>query len=112
MNKYLENRIFTGIVSPEEMADKASEELYDIRRKIKAKAAAIRQRLDGMIHSTHYQKFLQEPIVTQRGGRFVVPVKAEHRGECPVWCMIPPPAALRYLSSRRRWWTPIMTLRC
>lgn len=63
----MENRIFTCIVSPEEMADKASEELYDIRRKIKAKAAAIRQRLDGMIHSTHYQKFLQEPIVTQRG---------------------------------------------
>ena len=83
VNKYLENRIFTCIVSPEEMADKASEELYDIRRKIKAKAAAIRQRLDGMIHSTHYQKFLQEPIVTQRGGRFVVPVKAEHRGEVP-----------------------------
>ena len=83
VTKYLENRIFTCIVSPEEMADKASEELYDIRRKIKSKAAAIRQRLDGMIHSTHYQKFLQEPIVTQRGGRFVVPVKAEHRGEVP-----------------------------
>lgn len=61
MNKYLENRIFTCIVSPEEMADKASEELYDIRRKIKAKAAAIRQRLDGMIHSTHYKNSCKSP---------------------------------------------------
>ena len=65
------------------MADKASEELYDIRRKIKSKANAIRARLDDMIHSTHYQKLLQEPIVTQRGGRFVVPVKAECRGDVP-----------------------------
>lgn len=83
VNKYLENKIFTSIISEEEMADKASEELYDIRRKIKSKANAIRARLDDMIHSTHYQKLLQEPIVTQRGGRFVVPVKAECRGDVP-----------------------------
>lgn len=83
VNKYLENRIFSVIVSEEEMADKASDELYDIRRKIKAKSNAIRARLDEMIHSAHYQKLLQEPIVTQRGGRFVVPVKAECRGDVP-----------------------------
>lgn len=83
VNKYLENMIFSVIVNEDEMADKASETLYEIRRKIKSKSNAIRSRLDSMIHSSHYQKFLQEPIVTQRSGRFVVPVKAECRGDVP-----------------------------
>ena len=43
----------------------------------------MREKLDSMVHSAYYQKFLQEPIVTQRGGRFVVPVKSEHRSEVP-----------------------------
>lgn len=81
VNKYLETTIFSAIVNEEEMADKASETLYDIRRKIKSKSSSIRARLDEMIHSVHYQKLLQEPIVTQRNGRFVVPVKAECRGD-------------------------------
>lgn len=81
VNKYLEDKIFTCIVSEEEIADKASEALYDIRRKIRAKSASIRDKLDAMIHSAHYTKFLQEAIVTQRDGRFVVPVKSEHRGD-------------------------------
>lgn len=81
VNKYLEDRIFTCIVSEDEIADKASDTLYEIRRKIRAKSASIREKLDSMIHSAHYTKFLQEAIVTQRDGRFVVPVKAEHRGD-------------------------------
>lgn len=80
VNKYLEDKIFTSIISEEEIADKASDTLYDIRRKIKSKSASIRDKLDSMIHSAHYTKFLQEAIVTQRDGRFVVPVKAECRG--------------------------------
>ncbi len=83
VNKYLEDRIFGAIISEEEIADNASELLADIRRKIRAKSASVRQKLDSMIHSAHYAKFLQEPIVTQRSGRFVVPVKAEHRAEVP-----------------------------
>lgn len=82
-NKYLETKIFTSIISEEEIADKASELLADIRRKIRSKESSIREKLDGMIHSAHYQQYLQEAIVTQRGGRFVVPVKAEHRGNVP-----------------------------
>lgn len=82
-NKYLENRIFTCIVSEEEISDKASAELSDIRRKIRSKENSIRERLDSMIHSSHYQQYLQEAIVTQRNGRFVVPVKAESRGNVP-----------------------------
>ena len=80
VNKYLENKIFGCIISAEEISDKASEELFEIRKKIRLKENSIREKLDAMIHSSHYQQYLQEAIVTQRNGRFVVPVKAEHRG--------------------------------
>lgn len=81
VNKYLESRIFSVIISEEEISDKASDELFEIRRKKRAKSNSIREKLDGIIHSPHYQKFLQEPIVTQRSGRYVVPVKAENRAD-------------------------------
>ncbi|MGN0528959.1 MAG: endonuclease MutS2 [Eubacterium sp.] len=81
VNKYLEDRIFTCIISEDEISDKASELLAEIRRKIRAKSSAIRDKLDSMIHSPHYTKYLQEAIVTQRGGRFVLPVKSECRGQ-------------------------------
>ena len=81
VNKYLEDRIFSCIISEDEIADKASELLYDIRKKIRAKSASVREKMDSIIHSAHYAKFLQEPIVTQRNGRFVVPVKSEHRSD-------------------------------
>lgn len=83
VNKYLEDKIFSVIISEDEISDKASDELFEIRRKMRAKANSVREKLDSMIHSAHYQKFLQEPIVTQRNGRFVVPVKSEHRGDVP-----------------------------
>lgn len=83
VNKYLEQRILTCILNEEEISDKASDTLYDIRRKIKAKENSIRERLDSLIHSSHYQQYLQEAIITQRNGRFVVPVKAECRGNVP-----------------------------
>ena len=82
-NKYLEAKIFSCIISEEEIADKASETLYDIRKKIRSKENSIREKLDSLIHSSHYQQFLQEAIITQRNGRFVVPVKAECRGNVP-----------------------------
>lgn len=83
VNKYLENKILTCIINEEEISDKASETLNDIRRKIRSKENSIREKLDSMIHSSHYQQYLQEAIVTQRNGRFVVPVKAENRGKVP-----------------------------
>lgn len=81
VNKYLETKILTAIISEEEIADTASEELAEIRRKIRAKSNSVREKLDSIIHSSHYQKYLQEAIVTQRNGRYVVPVKAEHRND-------------------------------
>ena len=83
VNKYLESKIFSVIISEEEISDKASDELFEIRRKKRVKANSIREKLDGIIHSAHYQKFLQEPIVTQRNGRYVVPVKSENRADVP-----------------------------
>lgn len=83
VNKYLEDRIFACIINEDEISDKASEALADIRRKIRAKSSSVRDKLDSMIHSPHYTKFLQEAIVTQRGGRFVLPVKSECRSSVP-----------------------------
>ncbi|MDF1493250.1 endonuclease MutS2 [Caproiciproducens sp. CPB-2] len=80
-NKYLEDRIYGAIVSEEEMSDNASVQLASIRRKIRSASSRVREQLDKMIRSPLYQKYLQDPIVTLRGGRFVVPVKAEFRGE-------------------------------
>lgn len=82
-NKYLEEKIFTSIVSEEEMADAASPALAAIRRKIRNASARARDQLDKLVRSPSHQKHLQESIITQRGGRYVVPVKAEFRGEVP-----------------------------
>ncbi len=82
-NKYLEEKIFTSIISEEEMADAASPALAAIRRKIRNASARARDQLDKLVRSPSHQKHLQESIITQRGGRYVVPVKAEFRGEVP-----------------------------
>ena len=79
--KKLEERITSSIISENEMSDNAGPELASIRRRIKNAGAKIRNTLDGMIHSQYYRKLLQDPIVTVRNNRYVVPVKAEHRGE-------------------------------
>ncbi len=80
-NKSVEDRLTSAILSEEELEDQASPELADVRRKIRAAGQRVRSQLDGMIRSSTYQKYLQEPIVTIRAGRFVVPVKAEYRNE-------------------------------
>lgn len=79
--KRLEEKITTSILSAEEMADGASSELYNIRRKMRGAEAKVKESLNSMVHSNHYQKLLQDAIVTMRNGRYVIPVKAEHRGE-------------------------------
>lgn len=82
-NKYFETRISSAIISEDEISDNASPALADIRRKMKQQASRIREKLDGIIRSQTYQKCLQDAIVTQRNGRFVVPVKSEFRGQIP-----------------------------
>lgn len=80
-NKYLEEKITNTIISETEISDNASPELKEIRRKKRHFESKIREQLDGMIHSSHYSKILRDGIITQRNGRFVVPVKAENRSE-------------------------------
>ena len=80
-NKFLEDQIFQAIVSEDEMSDNASPALHDIRRKLRAAASRVREQLEKLIRSPYYQKLLRENIITQRNGRYVVPVKIEHRGE-------------------------------
>lgn len=77
----LEKNISTSILSPEEMADSASNTLFEIRRKIRAMENSIRDKLDNIIKNSTTNKFLQDAVVSLRNGRFVVPVKAEYRGE-------------------------------
>ena len=77
----IEDKINSCIISETEIADDASQELLSIRRKIKRLNANIRETLDKMIRSEHYKKFLQDPIVTMRSDRFVIPVRAEYRSE-------------------------------
>lgn len=80
-NKYLEDRITNAILSDDEMSDNASPELKNIRRKMRQQDAKIRDQLEKLLRSPTYKNSLQEAIVTQRNGRFVVPVKSEHRAE-------------------------------
>ncbi|MEI3552724.1 MAG: endonuclease MutS2 [Acutalibacteraceae bacterium] len=82
-NPYLEDKINQTVASEEEVADTASSALADIRRKMRRASQKVREQLDSMIRSNAYQKYLQDQIVTMRGGRYVVPVKAEYRGEVP-----------------------------
>ena len=82
-NKYLEDRIHGAILDEETIADTASAELLDIRRKMRIAASKGRQILQKIISSPSYAKVLQEALITQRDGRFVVPVKAECKGSLP-----------------------------
>ncbi len=82
-NKFLEEKINTSIVGEDEIADSASPELTSIRRQMRAAAARARDALTKIISSPSYAKALQEPIITMRSDRYVVPVKADHKGAVP-----------------------------
>ena len=82
-NKYLEDKIFGAILSEEEIADNASPALADIRRHMRIQAGKIRDGLQKIISSPAYSKYLREPIITIRQGRYVVPVKAECKNDVP-----------------------------
>ncbi|MBQ9249706.1 MAG: endonuclease MutS2 [Oscillospiraceae bacterium] len=82
-NKFLEEKISTSIVGEDEIADGASSDLATIRRQMRAAAARAREALQKIISSPSYAKALQEPIITMRSDRYVVPVKADHKGAVP-----------------------------
>lgn len=82
-NKFLEDKVFGAILSEEEIADTASPALADIRRHIRIQSGKIKDSLQKIISSPSYSKFLREPIITIRQGRYVVPVKSECKNDIP-----------------------------
>ena len=82
-NKFLEDRISATFLSEEEIADTASPTLADIRRHMRTQSAKIKDTLQKVISSPTYSKYLREPIVTIRQGRYVVPVKSECKNDIP-----------------------------
>ncbi|MDR1806231.1 MAG: endonuclease MutS2 [Clostridium sp.] len=82
-NAYLEKLINDAVANEEELSDNASAALADLRRKIRTQTHRVREQLEKTVRSAQNARLLQEAIVTQRNGRFVVPVKAELRGEFP-----------------------------
>ena len=82
-NRFLEEKITTSILSEEEIADAASRDLMDIRRHMRLAGDKVRQSLQKIISSQSYAKALQEPIITMRNDRYVVPVKAEYKSSVP-----------------------------
>lgn len=80
---HLQQEISDAILSEDEIADKASPELYDIRRNMRKASDKVREKLNSMIRSATFQKYLQDPIVTMRNDRYVVPVKQEYRAQVP-----------------------------
>ncbi len=82
-NKYLEETITNSISGEDEIADSASTELATIRRHMRAAGARVREALQKIISSPGYSKALQEPIITMRSDRYVIPVKAEYKNSIP-----------------------------
>ena len=82
-NKFLEERILTAIPAEDEIADSASSDLADIRRKMRAASARARDALNKILSSPTYAKALQEPIITMRADRYVLPVRADHKNAVP-----------------------------
>ena len=82
-NRRVEDKINLAVISEEEISDSASTTLSNIRRQIKDQQNSIKEKLNSMIRSSKYQKLMQESIVTMRGDRYVVPVKAEFKNDVP-----------------------------
>lgn len=79
--KNLENEIENAIVSEEEISDRASSTLHNIRRSLKEKNSSVREKINSIVRSN--AKYLQDAIYTMRGDRYVLPVKAEYKGAVP-----------------------------
>ncbi|WP_055667609.1 endonuclease MutS2 [Desnuesiella massiliensis] len=79
--KRLEDDIFNIIISEDEISDRASEKLYNIRRSLKEKNSSVKDKVNSIIRSN--SKYLQDNLYTMRGDRYVIPVKAEHKGSVP-----------------------------
>lgn len=80
-DSHIENEILRCIISEEEMSDNASPELNRLRRQMSIINDRVRDKLNGIIKNQSLQRYLQDPIITMRNGRYAIPVKAEHRSQ-------------------------------
>ena len=83
VNQALEQEITDAILGDDEIADRASAELAQIRKKMRVVSDRVREKLNSIVHGSSYAKYLQETIITVRNGRYCVPVKAECRANVP-----------------------------
>lgn len=81
--KFIEDELNRCILNEDEMFDGASLALSRIRRELRVANEKVREKLNSMIRSSTYQQYLQDPIITMRNGRFVIPVKQEYRKQIP-----------------------------
>lgn len=81
--KFIEDELNRCILNEDEMFDGASPALSRIRRELRVANEKVREKLNSMIRSSTYQQYLQDPIITMRNGRFVIPVKQEYRKHIP-----------------------------
>ena len=79
--KHLEDEINGAIIGPETIADTASDDLLNIRRKMRSAENRIRENLQKFVTGNSYSKYLQDQIITMRDGRYVIPVKLEYKNE-------------------------------
>ena len=83
VHKRLADEIDRCILSEDEMADNASPELRSIRRAIVRQNEALRAKINHILNSADNKTILQDSIVTMRNGRYVIPVKQEHKARVP-----------------------------
>ncbi len=79
--KPLEDEIERCIISEDEISDKASQTLYNIRRSIREKNSSLREKVNSIVKAN--SKYLQDELYTMRGDRYVIPVRAEYKGAVP-----------------------------
>ena len=79
--KKLEDEIFIAIISDDEISDRASSLLFNLRKSLKEKNASVKEKVNSLVRSN--AKYLQESLYTIRGDRYVIPVKIEHKGSVP-----------------------------
>lgn len=82
-NEPLEDKIFASFLSETEVADNATNELRQIRIRIRKLNDNVRSKLQLFITSPQYSKYLQDSIITMRGDRYVIPVKSDCKGTIP-----------------------------
>ena len=80
-NESITKTISTSIIDENTIDDRASAELQKIRKKIRTLEQDIRAKLNSMIHSSNFSKYIQENVVTIRNDRFVIPIKEEYRSQ-------------------------------